>query len=111
MGFYLLNISVDAPDLYPEYIPENLTFNDQESIIEIVVEKILGFEDAIKEYDDHDNEDHNTKTASKIDLIVQNTVRSAIKPSFKEIHKQKFPDYKTYLTAGFEQLDTPQPKI
>ena len=49
MGIYLLNISVDTKDPHPEYIPEDLSINDQESIVEIVVEKILGFENAIQE--------------------------------------------------------------
>ena len=42
MGLYLLNISVDTADPNPEHIPEDLSINDQESIVEIVVEKILG---------------------------------------------------------------------
>ncbi len=111
MGLYLLNISVDAADPYPEHIPEDLSFNDQESLIEIFVEKILGYEDAIKEYDDHDKEDHNKNTNVKIDLIVQYTINSGIRKSFIEITERKFPDQSTFLTSGFHQLYTPPPKI
>lgn len=111
MGLYLLNISVDSPDPNPESIPEDLSINDQESIIEIVLEKILGNENAIEEYDDNDKEDHNKKTNFKIDIIAQYTVDSSIKQSFTEATKQKFPDYNTYLTSGFQKLDIPPPKI
>lgn len=81
MGIYLLNISVDIADPNPEYIPEDLSINDQESIVEIIVEQVLGYEDAIKEYDDNDSEDHNRKTNLKIELITQHLAESLIKQS------------------------------
>ena len=70
MSLYLLNISVDSPDRYPDYIPEDLSINDQESIIEILVEKVLGYGDVFKEYDDPDKEDHNSGSSLKIKLTV-----------------------------------------
>jgi len=111
MGLYLLNISVDTADPNPEHIPEDLSFNDQESIVEIVVEKILGFEDAIKEYDDHDNEDHNKKKNVKIDLLVH--VIKADKSDQNQFFERKktFPDYKARLTKGFNEIDSPPPKV
>lgn len=55
LGLYFLNISVDATDsLYAEK-KENLAINNQESIIEIVIEKVFGFDNAIAEFDDNDN--------------------------------------------------------
>lgn len=113
MGLYLLNISVDAADPNPEYIPEDLSYNDQESIVEIVVEKVLGYEDAFKEYDDNDSEDHNhnRKTNLKIELIVQDIVDSSIKQLLIETSKQTFTDYNTFLTKGFQKLDIPPPKV
>ena len=73
IAFYLLNGSVDAPDFFPDYLPEDLTYNEQESIIEIVLEKILGFQDAIPEYDDNDSEKNSTikKVLTKDIYIVQ----------------------------------------
>ena len=73
MGLYLLNNSVDTADPNPEHIPEDLSINDQESIVEIIIEKVLGFENAIEEYDDNDTEDHNKKKNVKIDLSVHET--------------------------------------
>ncbi len=111
IGLHLLNISVDTADPNPEHIPEDLTINDQESIIEIVLEKVLGYENAIKEYDDHDTEDHNKKTNVKIDLTTHNIVDNALNHLFIQTTRHKFPDYNTYLTNGFQKLDIPPPKI
>lgn len=110
MGLYLLNISVDSPDPNPEYIPEDLSINDQESIIEVVVEKILGFEDALEEYDDHDSEDHNKKKLVEIVVFAQQIIVSITKESIIETIKEQFTDYNPYLTSGFQKLDTPPPK-
>ena len=111
MGLYLLNISVDTADLNPEYIAENSSINDQESIVEIVVEKILGYENAIKEYDDHDTEDHDKKTNVKIDLTPPSVIDNALNQSFIETRKHKFPVYIACLINGFQKLNFPPPKI
>lgn len=55
MSLHILNLSVDAPDLFPESVPEDLVYNDMESIVEIVLEKILCIDDAIAEVDDDDS--------------------------------------------------------
>lgn len=111
MGLYLLNICVDTADPNPEHIPEDLSINDQESIVEIVLEKVLGYEDAIKEYDDYDAEDHNKKSDIKIDLTTHFSVDKPLNQSIIEATRHKFPDYSTHLTRGFQKLDIPPPKI
>jgi hypothetical protein len=65
----ILNISVDSPDINKKW-PEDLSLNDQESIVEIVLEKIMGFENAIPEYEDSDNESHLIKKHFSVDLYV-----------------------------------------
>ena len=57
MGLYLFNLSVDTSDPNPRHIPEDLSINDQESMVELVAEQILGMEDAFEEFDDTDSED------------------------------------------------------
>lgn len=111
MGLFVLNISVDAADPNPEYIPEDLSFNDQESIIEIVFEKVLGYEDAFKEYDDNDSEDDNRKVNLKIELIAQRIIDFSIKRLIIKPSKQKFTNYNAFLTKGFQELDIPPPKV
>ncbi len=109
MGLYLLNISVDTADANPEHIAEDLTINDQESLVEIIVEKILGFENAFAEYDDHDKEDHDKK--NKIDLIVLLSVEQTSSKKPFETRRQAYPNHRAYLTKGYCQLHTPPPKI
>jgi hypothetical protein len=111
IGLFLLNISVDTEDPNSEHIPEDLSINDQESIVEIVLEQILGYEDAFKEYDDHDTENHNKNSNIKINLFNSLTTDYIIKQLFIETKKQKFLDYNTLLTNGFQKLDTPPPKV
>lgn len=111
MGFYLLNISVDTADPYPEYFPEDLSFNDQESIIEIIVEQVLGFTDAIQEYDDHDREDHTQKKNGKISFLAQ-VVKANNSALIQPLERDnRFPDGTIRLTSGFKQIDSPPPKI
>lgn len=111
MGLYLLNISVDAPDITPQQIPEDLSFNDQESIIEIVIEKVLGYEDAIKEYDDNDTEDHNKKKDVKIDLLYSHTtLLKSTNKLFKKNVNQFF-NYNNHYSSGFIEIDSPPPKV
>lgn len=56
MAFHVLNCSVDTPDFLPENVAEDLSYNDIESVIELVVEQVLGYENAIAEYDDNDTD-------------------------------------------------------
>jgi hypothetical protein len=107
MGLFLLNISVDIADPNPENIPEDLSINDQESIIEIIVEKILGYENAIEEYDDNDAEDQNKKTHLKIELVAQWRIDARARQEIYKTSKQRFPAYNSYLRNGFQKLDTP----
>ena len=70
MAAYLLNISVDSPDILP-HKAEDLSFNDQESIVEIVIEKILDYDTLIPEIDDNDsNEQSPIKKNFQLDFYL-----------------------------------------
>ena len=56
MALHLINLSIDAPDFNPSYIPEDLNFNKQESITEFVVEKLLGYDEAFEEMEESETE-------------------------------------------------------
>ncbi len=111
MGLYLINISVDPADPKPNHIPEDLSINDQESIIEFAIEKLLGFENAIDEHDDHDTEDHHKNTNVKAGLVTHFTFNYITSGLPVETKKKRFPDFESCLTTGFHQLLTPPPKI
>lgn len=57
MAVHIFNCSVDTPDAKPDYVPEDLTYNDMESVAELVLEKVLNFENAIAEHDENDADD------------------------------------------------------
>ncbi|WP_239970595.1 hypothetical protein [Confluentibacter citreus] len=111
MGLYFLNISVDTVDVYPNYIPEDLSFNDQESIVEIIVEQVLGFENAIEEHDDPDTEDHTKKSNFKIDFIPLNASEGKPRESITTSLKQVCYHPDSHLSIGHHQLNNPPPEV
>jgi hypothetical protein len=60
MAFYFLNISIDYQDIKANYDLKETSFNEQESIIELVVEKALGFGNVISEDEADDSDKNNT---------------------------------------------------
>jgi hypothetical protein len=52
---HVLNLSIDAPDPLPDYIPEDMSVNDIETIAEYVLEKYLDIDNALPEHDEDDN--------------------------------------------------------
>ncbi len=84
---HVLNCSVDIPDPKGQQVTENLSFNDQESIVEIVVEKMLGFGNVIAEYDDVDGRKHDKiQVTYSLDLVFFSTLNlySFVLNDFKE---------------------------
>ncbi len=62
MAFHIFNISVDTPDADPGSVPEDLSYNDMESVVEIVLEKMLGYDNAIVERDEPGDENDHSQT-------------------------------------------------
>lgn len=56
-ALHILNCSVDTPDPNPDSVPEDLTVNDMESIVEFVLEQVFDINNAIAEHDENDTED------------------------------------------------------
>jgi nicotinamidase-related amidase len=79
MALHILNCSIDTPDAQPDSIPENLSYNDIETISELVLEQILGFENAIAEHDEHDTDDAGSFQIAKIILYYQSPTNFSIK--------------------------------
>lgn len=69
-ALHVLNISVDPPDPDPEWVPEDLSVNEMESISEIICEQILHIDNAFPEQDDQDNTDHGAPAAFQIIPLV-----------------------------------------
>jgi hypothetical protein len=71
--FLIFNYSIDVPDYYGDQVTEDLTYNDIESISELVLEVVLQIKDAVPEHDE-DDPDENSGFAKKIDIQFFNSV-------------------------------------
>ncbi|NBL65319.1 hypothetical protein GV828_08935 [Flavobacterium sp. NST-5] len=69
LGLFFLNISVNPADIDLKTKTAS-TYNEQESLIEIIVEKVFGFEDAIAEQDDTELEDFSLKNNFKLSVLM-----------------------------------------
>lgn len=110
MAVYLLNISIDTADPDPNVIPNYGDLNPQESFAEILLEKVLGFEDAIAEYDDHENEDHNCKRQLRFELLYLSQLVINMPVVVMSKGEQFFRDYILDLPPGFPGSDSPPPE-
>lgn len=77
MAVHIINFSIDSPDALPESTPEDLRINDIESISELVIERILGFDNFVAEHDEQDSEQGLSFELEKIILFSQPTICSS----------------------------------
>ena len=68
LSLYLLNLSIDTPTVY-DVNGNTKYFNEQDSFIELIVEKALDYEDAIEDYDSNDSSETFTKK-SLVDFFI-----------------------------------------
>ncbi|MCU0341591.1 MAG: hypothetical protein MUE30_17070 [Spirosomaceae bacterium] len=113
MALHILNCSIDAPDARPDYIAEDLSYNDIESISELVLEQILGFDNAVAEHDEHDNEEGLSFEIAKLVLYFQvNYIFLPIKTVFQyESRLVKLP-YRNVCFLQFQpDIVSPPPQL
>lgn len=111
MGFYFLNICVDASDIHHNTIAEDLSLNEQESIIEIVVEKVLDLGDVFKEQDDQDLEDYSKKGISKLDLGFLQLDFPNKNSAIFSTSKNNFTLRKSFFSKPHYQVENPPPEV
>lgn len=112
MAFYLLNCSVDASDITPNYIPENLNFNEQESVIEIIVEKVLGFENAIPENEDPDSENYGFfKKTISVTYYILPDFDCKLKEITFDKNSVNFEFQKTNILKPYFEIHSPPPEV
>lgn len=111
MALYMLNICVDSPDASPYHVPQDLSYNDQESIVEIILEKVLGCEDAIPEYDDNDP-DQNTILKNNISIynFILPFFESKFNGDFSEGKRQNNSIYFSYIPIHYLEIHSPPPE-
>ena len=111
MAVHIFNCSVDTPDAQPDYVPEDLTYNDMESVVEIVLENVLDIKDAIPEYDEQDTEEGNSFNIKK-DFSFQNRSKvEKINIFDNGLHITASTDYKEQFSSQFHlEIVPPPPK-
>lgn len=111
-ALYILNCSVDAPDPYSEHYSEDLSFNDQESIIEMIVEKVMGFEDSIAEYDDNDENKElilkKNPLSGYFDIF---EVSGQGSDNFFIGRKEGIFKYQPFFSSSFIEIQSPPPEV
>lgn len=111
LGMHILNFSINIADNIPINQKEDLTINEQESVIEFIIEKVLGDSDAFTEYDDIDPDDHSSKKQTNIQFHLStyfsNPEFSAI--LFTSIDKSNF-SYNQSIIEGISSPNNPPPK-
>lgn len=112
MALYILNCSIDTSDLYHHGIPENLTINHQESIAELIVEKLLGFENAIPELDDSDTENQSTlKKSGTVDFFILPDDAVEMNNFLSEVTSKHIAFSKTSRLQTYFEIHSPPPEI
>ena len=108
----VLNLSVDAPDLHPYGCPDSdLSFNEMNSLSEIIFEKILKIENAFPEYPERSNRHESSAPATAAALFFSQQTFDIIPKVFgcQEIslciHRNLF-----ILPQHFGDVMTPPPK-
>ena len=110
MAVYFLNISVDYQDIKGNDDLKQTHFNEQESIVELLIEKALGFENAIAENESDESEQNTFKKSFSLDKFIL-SAPFELKNNFilvleKEKNYHKCNGYKTTLA-----IHSPPPEI
>jgi hypothetical protein len=112
MAFYLLNISVDVTSLFDEKEHKHTNYNEQESIVELVFEKVLGFEDAIPENNANDSEHNPTmKKGFSMDKFVLPFFEINPKIVVFNPIKKSFHYSKTIFLKPSLEIHSPPPEV
>lgn len=110
LAMYFLNISVDVSNSFANDVPENLSYNKQESIIEMLVEKVFGFENAIAEYDEQDTDQSlQFKKNVTIDAFILPGQPGSINHCFAFNETQKLFHYIQTIRPAYREIHSPPP--
>ena len=107
---HIFNLSVDPRDIKPACIPEDLTINDIESLVEFFAEEVFDFKNAFAEHDEADDDAGNTVDFNKIYFCLHDSGRMPqrnVTPAAKEY----FIDAVRGLSFQTIEISSPPPRI
>lgn len=112
MAIHIINCSVDAPDTHANYVSEDLSYNDMESIAEILLEQVFGIENAIAEHEEYDPEggysfNINKETVYYYQIEVKNT--NIFNKGLLQITSINY--IERYFLQFHPEIEPPPPKV
>jgi len=113
LSIQTLNVCIDTRDSVSPNLPEDLEFNDQESIVEFILEKCFRIENAIQEHDENDLEDGGSIDFQKITLHLDQGVKVSILvlSGFLNSHNKSFYQYlNSFAKSLYLDIIAPPPK-
>ena len=110
LALHFLNVSIDSPDRNPDTVPEDLSFNDIESVTELFAELVFGFTNAFEEHDEDDAEDGSSSGAIK--FYFNNYVVAVIRSTHDVSGDNKFA-LENYLPfpSRSPEVNSPPPEV
>ena len=107
--FHIVNSSIDAPDILPEWTYENLSYNEIESVTEWLLEVVLSNGDCIQEYDDNDDNKMKIQLKKKKNIYCCNSLFAA---HFFSINTSKKISYHKVSPISFSgNVHSPPPEF
>jgi hypothetical protein len=101
------NLSIDAVDPSPH--AEDLTVNEIESYLELIVEVMLDHEDAIQETDDHDHSTH--KPGGSVVLFLAVSAPLSMKIGFEIVGESKTSACSLQFQSVARSVTAPPPRF
>jgi hypothetical protein len=108
VALHMINLSIDTRDARPWDVPEDLSINDQETIIEFILETVLGFDNIIAEHDDPDQDNDSSMGVSKVQLFVTEKINLFIADVELKSRKTTYNNF--YYSQFIGDPTSPPPK-
>ena len=108
MACYFINSIVDAPNL--NLYTSAVYFNEQETIIELVVEKVMDFGDVIPETNDTDNQEQTSLKKLKLDVYFPTLKLVFLQPLYN-FNTKTFCHSDSFVENPFHSIFSPPPEM
>lgn len=109
LALHIFNVSIDMPDGQPYDVPEDLSINEQESFIELVLEQWLGIENAVAEHDEPGDESEDLEIIKQFKLTHLQPSEIKFERTYTIAYSQ-FPDPGSYRSQYCSEITPPPPK-
>ena len=108
MACYFIKSIVDAPNL--NLYTSAVYFNEQETIIELVVEKVMDFGDVIPETNDTDNQEQTSLKKLKLEVYFPTSKLVFLQPLYN-CNTKTFCHSDLFIENPFHSIFSPPPEL